>query len=92
METNTPKEGKMTKAIEKRTARIPSGCYLTAAVAAMGTSLILKCCKKNHAALFVGQWAAPFLIMGLYNKLVKTQGHDQQDENPGMTEDTYKNL
>lgn len=80
METNTPREGKTTKAIEKRTSRVPSGCYLTAAMAAMGTSLILKCCKKNHAALFVGQWAAPFLIMGLYNKLVKTEGHDRYSQ------------
>lgn len=86
METNTPREGKMTKAIEKRTSRIASGCYLTAAIAAMGTSLILKCCKKNHAALFVGQWAAPFLIMGLYNKLVKTEGHDQQSPAAEMPE------
>lgn len=81
METNTPREGKATKAIEKRTSKIPSGCYLTAALTAMGTSLILKCCKKNQAALFVGQWAAPFLIMGLYNKLVKTEGHDREDKN-----------
>lgn len=27
-------------------------------------------------ALLVGQWAAPLLIMGLYNKVVKTEGHD----------------
>lgn len=79
MEPNVSKEGKMTKAIESKTSQVPSACYLTAALAAMGTSLILKCCKKNHAALFIGQWAAPFLIMGLYNKLVKTQGHDQED-------------
>ena len=77
METNIPQEGKVTTAIEERTAQIPSGCYLTAAMAAMGTSLILKCCKKNHAALFIGQWAAPLLIMGLYNKIVKIHGHDQ---------------
>ncbi len=76
METNTPKEGKMTVAIEKQTSKIPSGVYLTAALLAMATSLTLKCMKRNHAALFVGQWAAPFLIMGLYNKVVKTEGHD----------------
>jgi hypothetical protein len=27
-------------------------------------------------ALFVGQWAAPFLILGIYNKLVKQRGSD----------------
>lgn len=86
METNTPREGKMTKAIEKKTSRVPSGCYLAAALTAMGTSLLLKCFKKNHAALFVGQWAAPFLIMGLYNKVVKTEGHDGQDRD--VTDET----
>ena len=31
---------------------------------------------RKSTALLVGQWAAPLLIMGLYNKLVKTEGHD----------------
>jgi len=66
----------MTVAIEKQTAKIPSGVYLTAAFAAMAASLTLKCLKQKHTALFVGQWAAPLLIMGLYNKIVKTEGHD----------------
>jgi hypothetical protein len=26
--------------------------------------------------MFVGQWAAPFLIMGNYNKMVKQHGSD----------------
>ena len=76
MNPDTPREGKGTIAIEKQTSKIPSGVYLTAALTAMGISLALKCMKRNHAALFVGQWADPFLIMGLYNKVVKTEGHD----------------
>ena len=31
---------------------------------------------KDHEALFVGQWAPTFLILGLYNKLVKVAGSD----------------
>jgi hypothetical protein len=27
-------------------------------------------------ALFVGQWAAPFLLLGIYNKMVKQHGSD----------------
>lgn len=69
-------EGKMTKAIEKQTSKIPSGVYLTAALASMAASLTLKCLGHKNTALFVGQWASPFLIMGLYNKIVKTEGHD----------------
>ncbi len=29
---------------------------------------------KDQLALFIGQWAAPFLIIGTYNKLVKQHG------------------
>lgn len=76
MALNTPSEGKMTVAIEKQTSKIPSGVYLTAALSSMLASLTLKICKQSQTALFVGQWAAPFLIMGLYNKVVKQQGHD----------------
>lgn len=70
------KEGNVTVMIEKETSKIPSGVYLTAALVSVAASLTLKCLKQKHTALFVGQWAAPFLIMGLYNKIVKTEGHD----------------
>lgn len=76
MAINTPDEGKVTKAIEKQTSKVPSVIYLTAAFASMAASLTLKILGKKNSALFVGQWAAPFLIMGLYNKVVKTEGHD----------------
>jgi len=46
----------------------------------MGASLALKCFGKKHDALFVGQWAAPFLLLGVYNKIVKVAGHDKQDD------------
>jgi hypothetical protein len=32
--------------------------------------------KKDKEALFVGQWPAPFLLLGLYNKLVKLEGSE----------------
>ncbi len=76
MKNSEHKEGRMTTAIEEQTAKIPSGVYLTAALSSMAVSLTLKCFGYKHSALFVGQWAAPFLIMGLYNKVVKTEGHD----------------
>jgi hypothetical protein len=43
----------------------------------MGVALLLRGTGRRHDALFVGQWAAPFLIMGLYNKLIKVQGSDR---------------
>lgn len=76
MAYNTPNEGFGTKKIEEQTSKIPSVVFLGAAVASMGVSLALKCLCKDKNALFVGQWAAPFLLLGIYNKIVKTEGHD----------------
>jgi hypothetical protein len=70
------REGPIAKNIEEQTAKIPSDLFLWAALASMGVSLTLKCLGKKHDALFVGQWAAPFLLLGVYNKIVKTEGHD----------------
>ena len=75
---NSHEEGKVAKTIEDQTAKLPSDVFLWASIASMGVSLTLKCMKQKHLALFVGQWAAPFLLLGIYNKIVKTQGHDQQ--------------
>jgi len=70
------KEGPVATAIEDRTAKIPSDVFLWAAVGSMAISLAFKISGKNDKALFVGQWAAPFLLLGVYNKLVKLEGHD----------------
>jgi hypothetical protein len=32
---------------------------------------------KKEESLFVGQWAPTFLILGVYNKLVKQLGSDR---------------
>lgn len=81
MENNHQKEeGTITKIIENQTAKVPSSIYLLAAIGAMGASLALKLMKQKHTALFVGQWAAPFLLMGIYNKIVKTEGHDEKSQ------------
>ena len=73
---NSHSEGKVAKAIENQTAKLPSDLFLWAALASMGVSLTLKIMRKKHTALFVGQWPAPFLLLGIYNKLVKQEGHD----------------
>ena len=69
-------EDQITAAIEKVTAQVPSSIYLAAALASMAVSVSYKIAKKNDMALFIGQWAAPFLILGIYNKLVKLHGSD----------------
>jgi hypothetical protein len=73
-------EGKVAEAIEEQTAKLPSDLFLWASLASMGASLTLKILGKRHTALFVGQWASPFLLLGLYNKIVKLEGHDSEDK------------
>ena len=69
-------EDRFTGAIESQTSRIPSTGYLAAAVSSMAGSAILKIMGRDNWALFVGQWAPAFLIMGVYNKMVKQHGSD----------------
>lgn len=70
------KEGPVASAIEEYTSRVPSDVFLWSALGSMAVSATLKVMKKDEEALFVGQWAAPFLLLGIYNKLVKQLGHD----------------
>ena len=77
------KEGAMTKAIEEQTAKLPSDLFLWTAIGAVAVSAIMQIVgagKQNknleHRSLFFGQWVAPFLLLGIYNKLVKLEGHD----------------
>lgn len=69
-------EGKVARAIEEQTAKLPSDLFLWAALGAMGVSLALKLSGRKHTALFIGQWAPSFLLFGIYNKIVKVEGHD----------------
>ncbi|MBA3314125.1 MAG: hypothetical protein M3552_20660 [Planctomycetota bacterium] len=69
-------EGVLAKAIEEQTSKLPSDTFLWAAAGAIAGSLTLKLMGRDHQSLFVGQWAPTFLILGLYNKLVKLQGSE----------------
>lgn len=70
-------EGKVARTIEQQTAKIPSDVFLWAALGSIGTSAILRLMGKKSASLFVGDWVAPFMLFGVYNKIVKTQGSDR---------------
>lgn len=71
MDNTSDKEDMVTKAIEKQTIKVPSDVFLFTALGALGISLGLKLAGKKDNSAFVGQWVAPILIMGVYNKLVK---------------------
>jgi hypothetical protein len=74
-------EDQVTAAIEKVTSQVPSSIYLGAAIASIIGSMAFKIAKKQNEALFVGQWVAPFLLLGLYNKMIKQHGSDATSAN-----------
>lgn len=78
METRIPgqREERYTGLIESQTSKLPSSAWLGFAIGSIGASATLKILGKEEWALFVGQWAPTFLILGLYNKLVKQLGSD----------------
>jgi hypothetical protein len=67
-------EGDFARVVEQQTAKIPSDWFLLGAIGSMGLSLVLELTGRRRASRFIGQWPAPLLIMGMYNKLVKTLG------------------
>lgn len=77
------KEGAVATTIEEHTAKLPSDVFLWTAIGAIAVSAIMQLIgsgKENknlqNRSLFFGQWVAPFLLLGIYNKLVKLEGHD----------------
>lgn len=75
-------EGTLTRKIEDQTAKVPSVAFLNLAFASMAASVgIAIMTRKGEWANFVGLWAPAFMLMGIYNKLVKQQGSDQLHDN-----------
>ena len=73
------REDEFTKTIERYTAAIPSSTYLGIGVAAMAISLAAQLAGGGKWGNFIAQWVPTWLIIGLYNKVVKQEGHDRKD-------------
>jgi len=69
-------EGEITKQIEYYTSQVPSGVYLSLAVASIGLSAVFHLAGRKTDSQFVGHWVPTILLLGLYNKLVKVQGSE----------------
>lgn len=67
-------ENTLTRLVEQQAAKVPSAWFLLAAFASMGVSLTAELRGNARVSRFVGQWVSPLLVMGVYNKLVKTIG------------------
>ena len=79
MRTYTPsehQEGVVARTIEQQTAKLPSDLFLWLAAGSIAASATLKIMGRDKDAMFVGQWPPTFLILGLYNKIVKVLGSD----------------
>jgi len=69
-------EGQLARTIEQQTAKLPSDTFLWAALGSMAVSAALQFAGNQKTSLFIGQWAPSFLLLGLYNKIVKVAGSD----------------
>jgi hypothetical protein len=80
MGMNEPmREDSVTKSIEHYTSAIPSSAFLGVALGAIGIALVAQSAGRGKWGNFIAQWVPTLLILGVYNKLVKVEGHDQQD-------------
>jgi hypothetical protein len=70
------REGPIARTIEQQTAKLPSDLFLWGAVGSIAASLTMELMGRKQVANFIGHWAPTFLILGLYNKLVKLEGSD----------------
>lgn len=80
-------EDRFTKSLEEYTASLPSSAFLGVAVVAMMLSLAFQLTGRGKWGNFIAQWVPTWLIIGVYNKLVKLEGHDRTDpgHNRGYT-------
>ena len=73
-------EGIVAKTIEQQTAKLPSDLFLWSAVGGMAVSAVMELTGHKDKSRFFGQWVAPLLLFGVYNKLVKVHGSDQTEK------------
>ena len=67
-------EGELTHQLEEQTSKISSANWLGLAIGSMAASAtIALLSKRKDMANFVGLWAPSFLLIGIYNKLVKIE-------------------
>jgi hypothetical protein len=72
-------EDEFTKGIERYTAGIPSSAFLAVGLGAIALSLLTQLAGHGKWGNFIAQWVPTVLVMGVYNKLVKLEGHDHSD-------------
>jgi hypothetical protein len=73
-------EGSVAKSIEKQTAKLPSDIFLWSGLGFMALGALTRLVGLRSAGQFLGHSASCILIMGVYNKVVKTHGSDRTEK------------
>lgn len=73
-------DGIVTRTIEQQTAKLPADIFLLGALGSIGVSLYFEITGNPEKSRFVGQWVSPFLLLGVYNKLVKVINTDRTEK------------
>jgi hypothetical protein len=89
LETSQPRatEDSFTKTVQVYAAAVPSSAYLVVAVGSLALAMTLQLAGRGKWGHFIAQWVPAWLIIGVYNKLVKLEGHKRGEpaENRGYT-------
>src|SRR4029434_1302166 len=67
-------EGRLARALEDQTARLPSDTFLWAAGACIAAALALQLMDRRATSLFVGQWAPTLLVLGVVQQACENRG------------------
>jgi len=74
-------ESKGAKVAEMKPKEAQTSLFITLAGAAVALSLGLAVSKREKSwAVFVGQWAPTILLLGIYDKIVKTDASTKEDK------------
>lgn len=69
-----PREGTVSGIVERQTARVPSLTFLNLAIVSMVASLgVVIFARRKEWGNFIGMWAPSFLLLGIYNKLLRIE-------------------
>ena len=74
-------ESKVAKVAETKPKETQPSIFITLAGAAIALSLGLALSKKKKSwAVFVGQWAPTILLLGIYDKVIKTDSSSKEEK------------
>ena len=75
-------EGRFMRAVDRQTARIPTTGFLGLALGSMVLSAVVEFFGRTESSRnfgnFIGLWAPSFLLMGIYNRILRLEQWQEQ--------------